>query len=502
MSTPNGPLSFARRRHARKSETARAAVARRAGAGLLGSGSAQFFVLSAFLAAAFAMGGSARGDIQSLMILRPLAALTLGFGLTSLEWGHIRSCRCLFGLAASCVLLAIVQLIPLPGTVSYALPGHGLIADIDRASGNFGVARPISLAPSQTWNALWSMMPPLAVLVLGAQMSGAEHRKLLTLVLGIGLLSACLGFAQTVSDAQGPLYFYDDMGRGLPVGLLANRNCQAVFLAALLPALGVWARLHEAGPDPRGGRGVSVYMIGASVLGLCLVPLILLTGSRMGAAVGLLAFLAAPLAVRRAKRGGGPPAAGGRAARLVRLLPLAGLAGGAGLVALANAGGRALSLDRLFAQSPGDGLRIQILPTVKALIGQHWPLGTGLGTFKPVYRVFEPDSVLAPSIMNHAHNDWLEVPMTAGVGGALILLAASIAWSWRLVSTLRSRPGAGTQYLTRLGVLIVLLFAVASVSDYHLRTPSIACLLALAAIWAATDTQNERRAQKDAAASQ
>ncbi len=120
----------------------------------------QFIVLCAFLVAAFAMGGSARGDIQSLMILRPVSAITLGYGLTSLNWGHLKAHRWILGFAAALIVLPIAQLVPLPASVSYALPGHSLIADIDQASGNYGVARPISLAPSQTRNALWSMMAP------------------------------------------------------------------------------------------------------------------------------------------------------------------------------------------------------------------------------------------------------------------------------------------------------------------------------------------------------
>ena len=450
---------------------------------LFGVISPQCGVLGLFLFAAFLMGGSARNDIESLSILRPLGVVTLGFGLTSLNWEHIKAFKWLFGLGLACLLLAIIQLIPLPLSLSYALPGHALIADIDKLTGQYGITRPISLAPSLTWNAFWSMMLPLAVLVLGAQISEREHRMLLSLVATFGLLSACLGLAQTMSDQQGALYWYDDMDRGLPVGLLANRNCQAVFLASILPMLGVWARLYDPKSAARNRRLALVPMTGATVVGLCIVPIILLTGSRMGTAMGLLACLATPMIVWRPRLHNEVQKKRGSPGQFVRFLPLVGLSGGAVLVALAILYDRALSLSRLFGQSITDDLRIAILPALKSMIGKYWLSGTGLGTFKPAYRVFEPDSVLMQKIMNHAHDDWLEVVVTSGLGGALILAIAVIAWGERFIAVLRTRHAKKPPYFVRLGVFVLFMFAIASVSDYHLRTPAIACLIVLVAIW-------------------
>lgn len=452
--------------------------------------SAKFWGLSAFLVLVFVMGGSARGDIESLIILRPVSAVALGFTLTSLKWEQVRRYRWLFTLAVACVGLAIAQLAPLPLHSSYGLSGHSIIAEIDSASSTFGGTRPLSLAPSKTWNALWSMLLPLTVLVLGVQLSVHEQQKLLAVVLLIGIASAILGCAQTLSDPQGPLYYYDDMGRGLPVGLLTNRNCQAVFLASLLPMLAVWTRINTGGLTSSRSGKISPISWCTAVIGLCLLPIILLTGSRSGTLAGILACLSLPFVAVCGERQAIKAAHfqyGCKMGGANRILPGAILVIGLGLVGLAIWVGRAVSVDRLFATNGNDDLRIQIFPTVREMIDLYWPWGTGLGTFKPVYRVHETSSILMPMIMNHAHNDWLEVAMTAGPAGVTILLVTVVLWLLRLMIVYASRKSSNSPYFGRLGLVVIGLFALASVSDYHIRTPSISCLFVVAAIWACTN---------------
>ena len=73
-----------------------------------GMASAKFWWLAAFLMLVFAMGGSARGDIESLIILRPVSAMILGISLTSLKWEQVRTYRWLFALAAGCITYTVL----------------------------------------------------------------------------------------------------------------------------------------------------------------------------------------------------------------------------------------------------------------------------------------------------------------------------------------------------------------------------------------------------------
>jgi hypothetical protein len=452
----------------------------------------QFWLLAAFLVCVFALGGSSRGDAGSLAVLRPLSALTLGVGCLSLEWAHVRRFRYLFALAGACVALPALQLLPLPSNVFEALPGRSIVGEIGRLAGTGGAWRPLSLAPARTWNALWSLMAPLATLVLGAQLPPRELRRLLDVVLAIGLADVALSVAQVFGDPTGPLYFYADTNAGSPVGFFANRNHQAVFLASLLPMLAAW-------PAVSGGARQSLRLgrrraLAALAVGLALVPLILLTGSRTGTLVALAACLSVP-AVLNGGAGGARGANAGAPGGRRRWLAPAGAAAGLGLVVASIWVGRAVSVDRLFGTDLSQDLRYKILPTVRGMAHTYWPLGSGLGSFKPAYRLEEPGGVLMPLIMNQAHNDWLELPAIAGLPGLLILLAAGLLWLSRVGAFWAARGASEASLLARVGFVMVALLAAASVTDYPIRVPAISCLLAIAAMWLASSQvdDNETR---------
>ena len=123
------------------------------------------------------------------------------------------------------------------------------------------------------------------------------------------------------------------------------------------------------------------------------------------------------------------------------------------------------------------------------MLGRYWPTGSGIGTFERAYFIDEPDGLLGPTLMNHAHNDWLEVVITAGFGGLLLLLSAVAAFAWRAYRAASDRmqftaEAAKTKRFVWLGLVVMALCALASVSDYPLRTPSLACVFVVAALWA------------------
>ena len=456
----------------------------------IGQMNIRFVVLSAFLMAVFTMGGTGRSDSESTLVLRPLSALVLGYGLLSLRREQILVYRWLFGVAIAWVAMTLVQVIPLPVGLADSLPGHGIVADLDNLTGLRDGFRTISLTPVLTRSAFWAEMGPLAVLVLGVQLSRVEQNRLLPLIILIGLASAMLGFMQILGDANGDLYLYQDTNWGLPVGFFANRNHQGVFLACLVPMLGVWWRDSEAYQ----GAGVSLRMVAALAAGVLLVPMILLTGSRTAVAILVLASLSLPLVSYRPKAvptASSSDRRGGVLARMRTFAPF-GFALVAVAVALAAVWvGRAPSLDRLFSSSVADDLRVQILPTVRAMIAQYWLLGSGLDSFGPVYRVNEPDSVLMPLMMNSAHDEWLELIMTAGIPGVLVLTAVLGLWLSRiriLVATARSNS---PPYFVRLGFVIFLFYLIASTTDYHVRDASISCMLVVLAIWMVSPSGGE-----------
>ena len=87
------------------------------------------------LIVAFALGGSSRADVPALLFLRPAATVMLGYGLWTLRPAHIAAHRFLFAFAVAALAIPLLHLVRLPETMWAGMPGHGLLAEIDRSAG-------------------------------------------------------------------------------------------------------------------------------------------------------------------------------------------------------------------------------------------------------------------------------------------------------------------------------------------------------------------------------
>ena len=137
----------------------------------------QFWVLVAFFVVVFFTGGSSRADVQSLVLLRPLAVLVCGAALLTLSWSNVRSQPTLFGMAAAILALLCLHLGPLPPAIWSALPGREIMVEIDEARRLGQVWLPLTMSLSSTWNAFYALFVPLAVLILGVQTVGGRHHS-------------------------------------------------------------------------------------------------------------------------------------------------------------------------------------------------------------------------------------------------------------------------------------------------------------------------------------
>ena len=387
--------------------------------------SGPFRALCILLVLAFVLGGGARGDIQSLMVLRPAAIMLLFYGVSRLQVAHLRENRFLFAMALAVLGLLILHLLPLPPALWSRLPQRELVVAIDRAADLGELWRPLSLAPGATLNAFYAAMAPLAALVLGVQLDPRERGWLLLPIIGLGGLSALLALAQMAGGAENFLRFYRVTNENAALGLFANRNHQALLLAALLPMIAVYASARARGRERRGAR-----MLPAILAGAALIPLVLVTGSRAGLILAAMALLLIPAVL---VAGGGEGAGNGlpdRRRELPRSMIIVTVV--SGLVVLTLALGRGIAFERLLETSPESDMRFLIMPTLTAMIAAYLPLGSGLGSFAPVYQLHEPDTLLDPSFTNHAHNDWLELALTGGIPAIALLLAGMLAYSLRV----------------------------------------------------------------------
>lgn len=433
-----------------------------------------FVALLILMGACALGGGSAFADTFSLLYVRPIAVAAMMLFVLSPANGDWRTVRVPLMMLATLATIMVLQLVPLPPAVWLSLPGRKPYADAITALGFPQPWRPLSLTPDLTANSLAALVVPAAALFGFAKISIEQRRWLVIGLVIMCSVSAVLGVAQFASGKNSALYLYKRTYAGFPVGLLANRNHQAALLALIFPALRMWTLRPAAGRDA-GRRRLWI----AVALGIFTVPVVLATGSRSGMLVSAIS-IALTILLFPGKRNG--QSATSPYATWLRIgTPALLLA----IVLVSYWFGRATSIERLSSVSTiGADQRFQFAPVVVHIIRASFPAGTGFGSFDPVFRQYEPDNILIASYFNHAHNDLLELVLTAGLPGLLLLLAFVVWWSLRTIRALTWSASADpARNHVLLGSLVVLLLFAASLTDYTLHTPLLSAVFAIACGW-------------------
>lgn len=439
-----------------------------------------FALALVLLASAFLMVGSGRDDVLSLLIWRPLSAflLALSIALSGPEaWARGKA---LLIFAAAVFVLVASHLVPLPPAIWTALPGREVLVKTYEVAVIALPWQPLSMAQARTWNALFSLAGPIAILITVLALDRHRHQQLLLLLLAIGFLSGIIGMLQALGPAHGPLYLYRITNEGMSVGLFANRNHQAVLLATMYPLLTAHLSLFKGRPDQL------FFRRSMTVAGACLlVPLILMTGSRAGLILAVVGMAAAWwVYVAPVAKGGDVGIRSEHRSRLVGVGFAVVLLVVVLIVAVSTP-----ALQRLLETDPASELRVQAFPVVFRAIGDFFPFGSGIGTFVEAYQLFEPDSLISVSYFNHAHNDLAEILMTGGLpAGLLVIWALGLGAIifFALVRRRKARPDDAdfpVQVTGRAGFAVLAMLALASLADYPLRVPSLMLYAAVAAVW-------------------
>ena len=420
-----------------------------------------------FFALVALTGGGARSDIVSLIFLRPMAVLMGTYALLAMPPGALVPFRKWLWLLLATAVVIAWQLVPLPPSIWQALPGRHGVAELDTLLGFGDLWRPSSLAPAATWNALVSLVVPSAALLLYAALDDGDRHVLIPAIVVMAVFSATLGLLQLSAGPDSALYFYRITNGGLPVGLFSNRNHQAIFLAAALPALAFCLRYSNAG-------GAGWTKSAAVTLGLLLMIGVLLTGSRAGLVVVGPALAAAVIVLGGTFSKKPPSVARGR-----RWLGPVAIIGGILIVGgvVVAAGGKAI--ERIWSTDLDEEKRLQALGPIIDLVETVWTTGAGAGTFTLAYQRVEPTQLIGPQYLNHAHNDYLELLIELGLPGMALLMVFAGLLVLTMLSRTREMVGAGQSRAAVAMWVIPLIFAAASITDYPLRTPSLAMVFFL-----------------------
>lgn len=428
---------------------------------ILAVGAVAFLVLAILLGGASAprAGAPGNGVLQLLALLLLLWALwtarrfTLPGGTRSLVW--IFLVFLVWGLAT---------LVPLPAGTWTALPGREHVARGYELLGMAPPALPLTLSLQNSLASLLWLLPPAAMFMVVLLISPQRRRWLLWTLLVMAAASILLGAAQLLGGTGSRLRFYTITNETLAVGFFSNANHLATLLVCALPVAGYLAGRSVSRSKMRSKR-FSAAMIGGAV-GVLLLIGIAIIGSMAGYGLALPSTLAALLVYRRAAYGPLSRRWLGGFAALVLLFGLLAFAG-----PLSHQ-----SLSEEISDNPSS--RASLATNTVGLIGESFPVGTGLGTFSDIYRTTQPPNPDSREFSNHVHNDYVEVVLEMGLVGALVVLAFLFWWGRRVVAAWTSdAQGASVARTASVMIMVVVLH---SLVDYPIRTSAIAVLFAMA----------------------
>jgi O-antigen ligase len=319
---------------------------------------------------------------------------------------------------------------------------------------------------------------PTVAIFLGTLTLGHEERRLLSLVLiAMGVVSVFVGLMQLAGGADSVLRFYAVTNTTEAVGFFANRNHFAALLYTALLFAFCWmadasiAISQQSRWTTADSRSV-IYFAGSIVSFIALLAGQLMARSRAGLILSIVALLAGfasgmgdrqmHINKRRSKF-----LFGAVAVTVIFFLQFALLR----------------ILDRFGPDTVSDA-RVTIVRNTISAARAYMPFGSGLGTFVPVYQLFEKPADISVTYVNHAHNDFLELWLEAGIPG-LLLLMIFIGWlvGQTIVVWRKKCETNGERIdcnLMKSAAVVLVLLLLHSLVDYPLRTAAMMAVVAFA----------------------
>ena len=421
------------------------------------------FVLPLYLLACLLLGGSTRAAWPNMVLQLGAVVILAWAGLARPRFEAGRPGTQLAILIGATIALLVVQLLPLPPALWSALPARAAIAHGFDLLGQPRPWLPLSLAPYDTLaSALW-LLPPLAILAGMLRLGAYRETWMAAAMVGAAIAGVMLGTLQmTSADIESPWYLYAITNNGAPAGFFANSNHMATLLVATLPFLvAIYGAGRRQGSSRRGSASAGqLALLGGAML-------VVLTGLRLnrslaGLALGLVVIGATALVRVRLDQ---PRARWGLAA-----VGIVGLVAVAAIIAsplqnnLTTAGAQHDASSRY--TSFGNSLRAT---------ADHFPIGSGVGSFAEVYPAYEDPDRVDRWYINHVHNDYIELALETGLPGMLLIAAFLLWWVRRAIAIWRS---PAIDHFARAATIASGAVLLHSLVDFPLRSTGISALFA------------------------
>lgn len=421
------------------------------------------------LAMAILFGGASRTNALRIALIQlaalPVLVMAIETFVKTGLWSRHR-----FSVTLLCAALAIplIQLIPLPPSVWTGLPGRDSAVLALELTGLTPGWSPLSLTPDQTWAAFLGVLPPAAMFLAVLTLDPVWRQRLIWIVLAGSVAGIVLAALQGATGGARALYPWNWTSSEVISGLFANRNHLATYCAATLPLAAVLAaaafRQSQRRGQPQGRIPPAVW------LGLLYVVLMVIA---LGAVRSRAGILLLPIAMALGLLAAWVSSGRGRPSPVLLALTAAGAAAVLALGIFAI-----VPIMAAFDTGGAPEGRFEDWPTVIQAAEAYLPVGSGLGSFDPVYRSFEPLQRLDGTYFNQAHNDYLEILLETGWLG-MAALAGFLVWFAKRTWAAWTAPAGGNGDLARAGGIAVLVILLHSGADYPLRTLTISVLFAL-----------------------
>jgi len=417
-------------------------------------------VAPAYLFLCLVAGGSAQG-LWANMLLQLLGVAIIAWAAMSGGSQPAPPARGLFLIVIAALVLIALQLVPLPASVWPHLGGREGIASGYKVLGIATPPLPISLGPYDSLQALLTLVPPVAMLCAMLRLRAYRPSWLALALLGGTFCGILLGVLQVASGdpLTSPWYLYPEVSFGLATGFFANANHMATLLIISLPFV---AALVATARGANRQRQNAVAAMAASAV-LVLVVGIALSRSLAGYGLAIPLLAGSALIVMPARS------------------PLKRWVGIVGALSLIVAIG---VLESSSIRPNGFGAeatssvesREDMLATTWAATRDFLPLGSGVGTFRRVYDLYENHDRITGTYVIHAHNDYAELLLEAGIPGLVILILFLVWWgraSWSAWSSPDAGPFARAASIASAAILAH------SLVDFPLRTAAISTAFAM-----------------------
>ena len=412
-----------------------------------------------YLFACLILGGSAQGVWQNMVLQLSGIAIIAWAVAARTEQPMPRSARLPLLIVMLAIAIIALQEVPLPPAI-WAHGSRARIAQDYRLLGAPLPPLPFSLTPYGSLNSLLGIIPPLAISTAMVRVNAYRPGLLAGALLAATIAGVALGALQVVSaDPNSHWYLYPETNFGLGVGFFANANHMADLLVICLPFVAAIAAAAKGGDVQRYSALLSIL---AGITAVLVVG-IALNGSFAGYVLAVPVLCGSALIML-------PPGSRwrGLAAGIAALSVIASVA------ALANSSVGGTKIGKEASNSVQS--REQILRTTEKALADYLPLGSGLGSFVKVYRLYESPDEVTNEYVIHAHNDYAELALELGVPG-IILLLLFLAW-WLVQCLAIWRKGEGGPW-ARAASIASATILVHSLVDFPLRTAAISACFAM-----------------------